>query len=298
VTGTSTYRLSGQNDPFTRTYRMGVIATLLPHSGHLQRLRFAIRDRHEIVPCEEWNDLVRLCERQPVRVAVIDLFAGGRANFDRIRHLKQRLPRLALIAYVSATVDRMHDLFDAGRQGMDGLVLADQDDAPRPLLALIEQAESRSLAGVVRRSLEGLDSIDAVVRDAVLLAVSRAHERLSPQGLARLLALPRRSVSHRLAHSGFPPPQRLLTWGRLVVAAHMLEDAHRSADRIAMSLDFPSGSAFRNTCQRYLHATPTDIRSRGGASYVVRTLLRQVSATRTARERRSRPSSRSLALAV
>jgi AraC-like DNA-binding protein len=299
VTATWTYRLPTAVRRFlARQLRMGVIATLLPHAGHLQRLRFAIRDRHEIVPCEDWNDLVRLCERQPVRVAVIDLFAGGRANFDRIRHLKQRLPRLALIAYVATSVDRMQDLFDAGRQGMDGLVIADQDDAPRSLLALIEQAESRSLAGVVRRSLDGLDTLDVVVRDAVLLAVSRAHERLSPQGLARLLALPRRSVSHRLAHSGFPPPQRLLTWGRLVVAAHMLEDAHRSADRIAMSLDFPSGSAFRNTCQRYLHATPTDIRSRGGASYVVRTLLRQVTATRTARERRSRPSSRSLALAV
>ena len=274
---------------------MGVIATLLPNAGHQQRLRSAIRDRHEIVPCEDWASLVRLCEQQPVRVAVIDLFAGERSNFDRIRHLKQRLPRLTLLAYVVPANDRLHDLFDAGRQGVDGLVIADQDDAPRPLLALIEQAESRSLAGIVRRSLE---DVEPMVRDALLLAVSRAHERLSPLGLARLLALPRRSVSHRLARAGFPPPQRLLTWGRLIVASHMLEDSHRSADRIAMSLDFPSGSAFRNTCQRYLHATPSDIRARGGANYVVRTLLRQVHAARTAKSPRARSSSRTLALAV
>jgi AraC-like DNA-binding protein len=102
---------------------------------------------------------------------------------------------------------------------------------------------------------------------------TRAHERLAPEGLARLLALPRRTVSDRLAASGFPAPQQLLAWGRLIVAAHLLEDAHRSADRIAAALDFPSGSAFRNACQRYLAATPSEIRQRGGAAYVIRGML-------------------------
>jgi AraC-like DNA-binding protein len=171
--------------------------------------------------------------------------------------------------------DRGHDLFDAGRAGVDGLIIADEDDAPRSLLALIERSESKSLAGLIRRSLDG---IDPLVTDAVLLSVTRAHERLSPVGLARLLAQPRRAVADRLAAEGFPPPQRLLTWGRLIVAAHMLEDAHRSADRVAATLDFPSGSGFRNTCQRYVQATPGEIRTRGGASYVVRMLLREVQA--------------------
>jgi AraC-like DNA-binding protein len=120
---------------------------------------------------------------------------------------------------------------------------------------------------------------------------------LSPDGLARLLALPRRTVSQRLANAGFPPPQRLLTWGRLIVAAHLLEDRHRSADRVALSLDFPSGSAFRNTCQRYLHATPKDIRSRGGAAYVIRAMLRQMSVTEKPGTP-ARSGKRTLALAV
>jgi AraC-like DNA-binding protein len=252
---------------------MGVIATLLPTGAHLQRLRTAIRDRHQIITCDDWAALHCVCESQPVRLAIIDLFAGGRANFERVRHLKQRLPRLTLIAYVAFSPDRAHDLFDAGRQAVDGLVIADQDDSPRALLSLVEQAESRSLATVVRRSLA---DADPVVRDAILLSVTRAHERLSPDGLARLLALPRRTVSQRLATAGYPPPQRLLTWGRLIVAAHLLEDKHRSADRVATSLEFPSGSAFRNTCQRYLHATPSEIRQRGGAAYVIRAMLRQV----------------------
>lgn len=252
---------------------MGVIATLLPNGEHLQRVRTAIRDRHEILVCDDWASLAKTCERQPVRLVLIDIFAGDQPNFDRVRQLKRRLPRLTLIAYVTFSADRAYDLFDAGRQGMDGLVLAGQNDAPRALLALVEQAESRSLGTIVRQAVAGLDSVAV---DALLVSVTRAHERLSPDGLARLMALPRRTVSAHLLRAGFPSAQRLLTWGRLIVAAHMLEEPHRSAQRVASALDFPSGSAFRNTCQRYLHAAPQEIRARGGASYVIRTMLAQL----------------------
>jgi AraC-like DNA-binding protein len=275
---------------------MGIIATLLLEPLHVSRLRSALRDRHELRECADWEALVRTCDREPIRIGVIDLYAGGEANFEGIRQLKQRLPRLTLVAYVTPSLKRAHDLFDAGRAGIDGLVLAGVDDEPRPLLALIERSESKSLAGLVRRSLEG---IDPLVIDAVLLTVARAHERLSPTGLARLLAQPRRAVTQRLAAEGFPAPQRLLTWGRLIVAAHMLEDRHRSADRVAAALDFPSGSGFRNTCQRYLHATPSQLRARGGATYVVRTLMRQVHGRlASASEPRSRSPARTPSVAI
>lgn len=273
---------------------MAVIATLL-RPPQLQRLRSAVRDRHEILPCENWDGLTKACERQPVRVAVVDLFSGGVADFDRVRQLKQRLPRLALICYVAATLENARDLFDAGRQGMDGLLLFDRDDSPIELVRALAFSESRVLADVVRRSLSGADS---VVYDAVMLAITRAHERLSPLGLSKLLGVPRRTVSERLATGGYPPPQRLLAWGRLIVAAHMLEDRHRSADRIAASLDYPSGSSFRNTCQRYLHATPGQIRDRGGAEYVIRSFFRQVQPKgKAAMVKNARPL-RGLALAV
>jgi AraC-like DNA-binding protein len=270
---------------------MGVIAALLPNAKHVQRLRAAIRDRHEVIVADDWQALIDACGRQLVRLAFIDIFSGPQTSFEHIRQLKQRLPRLTIIAYVTFTPDRAYDLFDAGRQGLDGLVLADQHDTPRALLGLVEQAESRSLGSIVRQSLEG---VDPTARDGLLLAVTRAHERLSPEGLARLLAMPRRTMSGRLSRAGFPSAQRLLTWGRLIVAAHLLEDSRRSAQRVARALEFPSGSAFRNTCQRYLRASPHEIRARGGAAYVIRTMLAQMQAvsptggTPPSRTRRSR----------
>ena len=154
---------------------MGVIATLLPTTAHLQRLRTAIRDRHQVVACSDWRELLAVCERQPVRLAVVDLFAGEKANFERVRHLKQRLPRLTLIAYVSFSAERAHDFFDAGRQGMDGLVIADQDDSPRAFLFLVEHLDSKCLGAFVRRS--HYDFLRMICY-AVLLSVIRANEGL------------------------------------------------------------------------------------------------------------------------
>ena len=251
---------------------MGVIATLIPTQTHLQRLRTAIRDRHQLVLCDDWQAVLDTCESQPVRLAIVDLFAGGRASFERVRQLKQRLPRLTMLAYVTVTSDRAHDLFDAGRQGMDGLVIAEQDDSPRALLALVEQAESRSLAAVVRQSVE---DAEPTVRDAVLLCVTRAHERLSPDGLARLLALPRRTVSQRLATAGYPA----------AAAADHVGPAHRRrAPARGQATAAPIVSRRRSISPPAApSATPAsaisaprrgEIRERGGAAYVMEVMQR------------------------
>ena len=256
---------------------MGVIAALLPNRERMARLRAAVRDRHSIVACEDWIALTRTCEREPVHLVVFDLYADGRADFERVRQVKLRAPSATFVAYITFSPERARDVFDAGRYGIDGLVIADQDDSPAALLALIERAEARGIAGLFEKEFErALGRVKPSVRDAALVAVTRAHERLTPDGLARVLATSRRRLAQRLSNAGFPAPHRLLVWGRLIVAAHLLEDAERSADGVARLLEFPSGSAFRNTCQRYVHATPQQIRARGGAQYIIRALMRQI----------------------
>ena len=252
---------------------MGVIAALLPRPAWLSRLRTALRDRHTVLPCAGWPDLLRACEHEPVVIAFFDLYADGALNLEHLRTMRRRFPRVTQVAYVLGAADRGRDLFDAGRAGIDALVLADRDDSPAVLRATVDLAEARSVTGLVR---EQLGEVKPLIRDALLIAVTRAHEGLAPDRLGKLLAISRRALADQLAQAGYPPPQRLLAWGRLVVAAHLLEDESRSADSVALALDYPSWSAFRNTCQRYLHATPHEIRARGGAAFAMRTLLAEV----------------------
>jgi len=248
---------------------MSLAAALLPQL-QLQRLQQAVRDQYVVEACDDWIALTRACELRPVQLAIVDFYADGAPNFERLRVLKRRFPTLALVAYVTPDARHARDLFDAGRVGVDGLVLVDVDDQPATFLTTLEQAEARGLTSLLRAALAARgEPVRPLVRDAVLASVVRAHERLTPTALARLLAVPSRVLSRRLAEARMPAPNKLLTWGRLLVAARLLEDGARSADGVALALSFPSGSAFRNTSQRYLSATPGEIRARGGSSWVI-----------------------------
>ena len=244
---------------------MATLAAMITDPQALQRLNAAVHGEHRLVHCTSWDALEKACQDDAVTLAILDLFAEGKAHFDVIRRLKMRAERISLVAYVTVTPERARDLFDAGRAGLDGLLIAGQDDTPAAFRAVLERAEARGVAQLLRPRLT---TFDAVVRDAIMVAVTRAHLRLTGQRLAEICGTSKRALLAALADAKCPPPQKLITWGRLIVAAQMLEDGQRTADGVARLLDFPSGSAFRNTCQRYLGATPQEIRAKGGAAWV------------------------------
>lgn len=252
---------------------MAAIATMLPDPRALQRVNAAVAGEHRLVHCRTWAELETACRDEEVSLAIVDLFADGHTHFDVVRRLKMRAERLTLVAYVAVTQDRSRDLFDAGRAGFDGLLIAGTDDTPAAFRAVLERAAARGVAQLLRPRLAALNP---VVRDAVMVSVTRAHLRLTSHRLAEICGSPKRTLLASLDAAGFPPPQKLLAWGRLIVAAQMLEDESRSADSVARLLDFPSGSAFRNTCQRYLGATPHEIRANGGAAWAVKKFLSEV----------------------
>jgi AraC-like DNA-binding protein len=236
----------------------------------LQRLGAAVKRDHTVIHCANWEALETACKDEAVSLAIVDLFAEGKAHFDVIRRLKMRAERLTLVAYVTVTMDRARDLFDAGRAGLDGLLIAGQDDTPVAFRAVLERAEARGVAQLIRPRVA---QYPPTVRDAIMVAVTRAHLRLTGQRLAEICNVTKRHLLASLEEAGCPPPQKLITWGRLIVAAQMLEDDKRTADGVARVLDFPSGSAFRNTCQRYAGATPQEIRAKGGATWVASIFL-------------------------
>jgi AraC-like DNA-binding protein len=266
---------------------MGIVAALLSEPLRQNRLRTALRERHQLVVAPNWTEFLELCESAPVTAAVIDLKDYAQPTFDALRQFRLRHGSTALVLYISVPPVAVQDVFEAGRFGFDAMVVADEQDDPQALQSVIERAMARGVGEVLRK---GLVNTAPTARDAALACVARAHERLSPEKLSRLLGVRRRALTDRLVRAGFPAPQRLIAWGRLIVAARLLEDPDRKVDAIAMTLDFPSGSAFRNTCQRYLGATPQELRARGGADYVVGMFLTAIGpGTREAERARPEP---------
>ncbi len=251
---------------------MSVIVTLINHPGRLARLRSATRDSHTVIACDSWEQIFASCDGRMVHAAVLDLEPAVNPSFDSIRRFKRLHPGIALIAYTANTADRIHHIFDAGRYGFEALVIVDLDDGPSAFSRAIERASARGVAGMVKGDLE--PATDPMATDALLTVITRAHERLTPAALSREMCVSSRRLSRALAISGYPSAHKLIMWGRLIVAAALMDGTRHSSDRIALTLSFPSGSAFRNNCRRYLGAKPSEIRARGGARLVF-SLLRE-----------------------
>jgi AraC-like DNA-binding protein len=114
---------------------------------------------------------------------------------------------------------------------------------------------------------------DAEIRSkAIAKAIVYARKRILPDEFAEILGFSRRELNLILRDGKLPSVNQLLVWGKLVVAAIDLECDGIVADDVAKQLRFPSPSAFRNTCKRYLGCKPHEIRTRGGAVWVVEKL--------------------------
>ncbi len=255
---------------------MALIATLLPKPAAMARLRAALRDRYSLARCADWGDLVRRCAGSPVSLVVLEARGDVPEEMEQLRQLRLRNPSLPVIAYLSARTT-VEQAFEVGRAGADAVLAEGEDEVAAAVLSLVDRTLADGVGEFVRRAAADLKP---TARDAIQLVVARAHERLSPAQLASLLGVRRKTLARRLAAAGCPNPQRLITWGRLIMAGRLLENERRSADAVAAALGFPSGSAFRNTCQRYLNASPRQIRARGGARFVVGALLRQIHTVR------------------
>jgi AraC-like DNA-binding protein len=245
---------------------MSVIVTLINHPGRLARLRSAARDSHTVVACDSWEQIFAACDGRLVHAAVLDLETAVNPSFDSIRRFKRLNPGIALIAYATYSPDKVHHIFDAGRYGFEALVIVDLDDGPSAFSRAIERASARGVAAMVKSGLAA--ATDPMAIDALLTAITRAHERMTPASMAREMCVSTRRLSRALSVSGYPSAHKLIMWARLIVAAALMDGTRHSTDRIALTLSFPSGSAFRNNCRRYLGAKPSEIRARGGAKLV------------------------------
>jgi transcriptional regulator GlxA family with amidase domain len=81
--------------------------------------------------------------------------------------------------------------------------------------------------------------------------------------LARAALCSPRTLRRTLGRAGLPAPEELLAWRRLLHAGRLLDDG-RSADGVARTLGFSSGSALRKCLKRHTGLRPRELRRQGG----------------------------------
>jgi len=248
---------------------MHSVALFVESQTRFTRIEQAIQQRYSVRRCLDWAQVRLSLTRAQVSTVIFEPTPGQRMDFDMLRDIRALAPRVGLVLWAHHDTPRT-ELFDVGRLGIDALIVPGENDTPQGVHRVLERLQARSAAALLQPYI---GDMPRTVRDVTLVSVIRAHEDLSPQRLAGAVGLGRRALANHLAESNMPSPHQLLTWGRLVVAASLLEAPHRTADSVANDLGFASPSGFRNLCKRYLGATPADIRTNGGAEWVVSRLF-------------------------
>jgi len=234
----------------------------------------ALRHRAEVSFAGTAAEAVLLVVRTRPTAVLVELTdaadtPGGASAIERLR---AECPSTPIVAYCWVAAGIARQILRAVRAGVSALALRGHDDIGRMMDAVLEDAVVDLIAEETVQHLGG--DIPGYARPIVEYCVRHARDELTVVDLATGLGLPRRTLDHRLRRAALPAPGALISWGRLFVAAKLMETSERSVDDVALSLGFASGSALRGMLKRYTGLTPGEVRARGGLQCVVDALGR------------------------
>lgn len=235
-----------------------------------ERVRKACDTEYRFQAVPNWPALLdAVKESPPASLVIVDPYAGGadgrvNGNSDlspSLRTLLADYPSTAVLAALEVRPERFDDLRTLGKWGVVQVISLDHDDTPfsisrrlraargRPMRALLEEVLPPETSGRARAILEAATDVVTVGE----------HGR----DLAGSLHLSRRTLLRWCERSGLPAPRRLLAWMRVLLACELLDDPGRTVLSVAHTCGYSSDSGLRRITQKFLGASPTDLRERG-----------------------------------
>ncbi|WP_420127571.1 helix-turn-helix domain-containing protein [Longimicrobium sp.] len=241
------------------------------------RLRGAIRMTaaggvpHALRTAAGWAELFELAARTPAGLAFVDPYVGGRLAEPEIRCLRERHPRLEVVAYADFTGRAANDPFTLALLGVRAVVSLGAGDEPAALAASLDQhLNAGVLDGVLARIAQGAPPH---VRPWLSRALRSPTTPATAAELASLARCSPRTLRRTLRAAGLPPAEQLLAWRRLLHAAALLEDPRRSVESVARSLAFSSPSALRRSLRTLTGLRRAELVAGGGVRLLAELLL-------------------------
>ena len=268
---------------------MADVLVLPPSPAAAERVRRAVQmdaacgASHALRPCRGWGELFEAAARASPGVALVDPYHGGALAAAELGRLRERFPRLEVVAYADFAGRPAHEVFTLALLGVRAVVSLGDGDSPAALRRCLgEHLNATALDELVGRLGETVPArvmawLGPVLRSPATPATAAE--------LARLARCSPRTLRRTLAAAGLPPAERLLAWRRLLHAVRLMEDPHRSVDSVARALDYSSPSALRKSLRALAGMRPTEVLARGGVRLLGELFLRACGRP----ERRDRP---------
>lgn len=255
-----------------------------------ERVRQACGTDYHYQSVPDWetlHDAVR--DSPPAALVVVDPYEGGQGAkrngkstlSPALRALLAEYPSTAVLAALQVRPDRFDDLRTLGKWGVVQVIALDHDDTTfaisqrlraargRPLRALLEEVLPPETSGRARAILEAATDVVTVGE----------HGR----DLAGSLHLSRRTLLRWCQRAGLPAPRRLLAWIRILLACELLDDPGRTVLSVAHTCGYSSDSGLRRITQKFLDASPTELRERGAFKHAANAFVQVLNDERQVR---------------
>ena len=222
----------------------------------------------------------------------------GATTEGAIRAIRTGFPSLPVVGYVYSRPGVSADVLALARAGVHELVMHGVDDVGVTLQSIFANALRRTVVERVEAQLR--ERLPAQLLPFVRYCLTQLDAAPTVPAIARALGVHRKTLVNWMRAAHVPPPRIMATWCRLLVAASLLEDPARSIEQVALSLDFPSGNAFRNVLRRYSGMGPSEVRAAGGMAALVERFSAALQPTDDARppsrRRRARDTARKVGI--
>lgn len=236
------------------------------------RVRVALSDE---VRVETTTSLVRACailEENAEATALIEVPID--ADGEELRNacaLLKSFPHTPSIAAFIARSSHPAALAKLAAIRLAEILVVDELTDRQAIMACVLSCQRATLARRVWQEA-GL-ALDDDLETLLVRALRLAAYPISLPRYARETGMPERSLRKYCLRRGFPSPQWLIGWSRILVASHFLDEPGRTIDGIARLLGYASPSALRNQLKRYTGHTASELRVLGAvrtASHALR----------------------------
>jgi len=175
-----------------------------------------------------------------------------------LRELRAHYPGIPVIAVAITGVSSYTSAMRIGQFGISELLTADPDLHVEHVDGALARAHNDGIISRVWRAA-ALTLPDAYVT-VLKRALRLAHEPLTTAQLANATQMHERTLRKYCTRHRLPPPQQIVGWSRLLIAAFYLDEGSRTTKDVADLLGFPTTDALRKQLMRYTHRSATQLR--------------------------------------
>ena len=233
-----------------------------------EAVREACGEDYQFTELADWRALDEgIREAPPGSMAVVDPYASAdgavrqRTPSSELRDMLTAYPSTPFVAALEMRVEAHEDVRLLERWGVVQVVAIGHDDTVVAISRRLRSARGRPMRALLEQVLppETSGRARAIIDAAADVVMMGEHGR----DLAETLNLSRRTLLRWSERAGLPPPRRLLAWMRILLACELLDDPGRSVLSVAHSAGYASDSGLRRITQKFLRASPTELRETG-----------------------------------